>query len=112
MNLVVDLSLILVLLNDNRYLQAYLTVRETLPEAHKLMGQIYEGLKDKYKAIESYKRCLDLEPDQKDVILKGSTIVIITYCYDHFSFLKWFNWSYFSRLFRLDFLCSNHINWS
>jgi len=108
MNLVVDLLLILVLLNDNRYLQAYLTVRETLPEAHKLMGQIYEGLKDKYKAIESYKRCLDLEPDQKDVILKGSTIVIIT---SHFSndLIVLISPIYLDLI---SYVVLNHINWS
>ncbi|WAR22408.1 RBP2-like protein [Mya arenaria] len=53
-----------------RYLDSYMSVRETLPDAHKLMGQIHEGLRDKKKAIESYKRCLDLDPEQKEVILK------------------------------------------
>ncbi|KAH3787467.1 hypothetical protein DPMN_165591, partial [Dreissena polymorpha] len=56
--------------SGRRYLQAFLSVRETVPQAHKLMGQIQEALRDKGKAIEAYKRCLDLDPDQKDVVLK------------------------------------------
>ncbi|KAL4232099.1 E3 SUMO-protein ligase RanBP2 [Mactra antiquata] len=53
-----------------RFLQAFLSVRDTVPQAHTLMGQVYEGLRMKEKAIESYKRSLDLESDQKDIILK------------------------------------------
>ncbi|XP_053407821.1 E3 SUMO-protein ligase RanBP2-like [Mercenaria mercenaria] len=56
--------------SGKRYLQAFLSVRETVPQAHKLMGQINEAQKNKNKALESYKRSLDLDPEQKDVILK------------------------------------------
>ncbi|CAE1301352.1 RANBP2 [Acanthosepion pharaonis] len=53
-----------------RYLTAFLNVREAVPQAHKLMGQIFESLKDYKRAISSYERCLQLNENQKDVILK------------------------------------------
>ena len=56
---------------SSRYVQAFLSVRESVPQAHKLMGQIYEAVRDKQKAVESYKRSLDLDPEQKDLVLKG-----------------------------------------
>ena len=39
-----------------RYLQEFLKIRETVPQAHKLMGQICEALHDKKTALDSYKR--------------------------------------------------------
>ena len=50
-------------------------MRETVPQAHKLLGQIHEALRDKERAVASYKRSLDLDSEQKDVVLKGTVHV-------------------------------------
>lgn len=39
--------------------------------AHKLLGQAFEGLGQKEKAISEYKRSLELENNQPDLILKS-----------------------------------------
>lgn len=39
-----------------RYLSFYMTARDNLPQAHKLMAQICEGLDEKEQAIACYKR--------------------------------------------------------
>ncbi|XP_030057332.1 E3 SUMO-protein ligase RanBP2 isoform X2 [Microcaecilia unicolor] len=53
-----------------RYLSAYLNVQERDPKAHKFLGQLYEA--DGYvdKAVGCYKRSVDLNPTQKDLVLK------------------------------------------
>ncbi|XP_021361373.1 E3 SUMO-protein ligase RanBP2-like isoform X2 [Mizuhopecten yessoensis] len=53
-----------------KYLTCYMTVRDNLPQAHKLMAQICEGLQEKEQAIACYKRCLELDNSQKGTILK------------------------------------------
>ena len=42
--------------------------------AHKLLGQISEALQNVPKAIEGYRRALELNEMQKDLILKGRYI--------------------------------------
>lgn len=49
----------------------YLTVRDDSAAAHKLLGQAYEKLGQKDKAIASYSKSLKLESDQSDLILKS-----------------------------------------
>ncbi|EEC01207.1 ran-binding protein (RanBP), putative [Ixodes scapularis] len=53
-----------------RHLAAYLSVNEKHSAAHKLMGQIYEATGNQEQALQSYKRSLTLEENQKDVVLK------------------------------------------
>ncbi|KAL5004271.1 hypothetical protein ScPMuIL_017727 [Solemya velum] len=53
-----------------RYLAAFSSVRENIPQAHKLMGQIHEALNEKQKSVASYKRSLELDDKQKDLVLK------------------------------------------
>ncbi|CAL1542870.1 unnamed protein product [Lymnaea stagnalis] len=43
-----------------KYLAGFLSVRETVPQAHQLMGEINEALDKKEEAIENYKKALDL----------------------------------------------------
>ncbi|XP_076322044.1 E3 SUMO-protein ligase RanBP2-like [Tachypleus tridentatus] len=53
-----------------RYLAGFLSVRESHAAAHKLMGQIYESCNNLEKALQSYKKSLELEENQKDVVIK------------------------------------------
>ena len=39
-----------------RYLASYLSVRETVPQAYRLLGQIEEAVGNKQNAVEAYKR--------------------------------------------------------
>ncbi|CAI9741611.1 SUMO-protein ligase 2-like isoform X4 [Octopus vulgaris] len=59
-----------------RYLTAFLTVQDAVPQAHKLMGQISESLKDYRRAIVSYEKCLQLNENQKDVVLKVCELLL------------------------------------
>ncbi|KAK3769928.1 hypothetical protein RRG08_048139 [Elysia crispata] len=43
-----------------RYLSGFLSVRENVPSAYQLMGEINEGLGQKEAAVDNYKRALDL----------------------------------------------------
>ena len=54
-----------------RYVAGFLSVKESFAPAHKLLGQILHGLKQTDKAITAYKRSLELDDKQKDVILKS-----------------------------------------
>ncbi|XP_048247209.1 E3 SUMO-protein ligase RanBP2-like isoform X4 [Haliotis rufescens] len=53
-----------------RYLTSFLSVRETVPQAHKLMGHIFLKTNEKEKALACYKRALGLDGTQKDLIIK------------------------------------------
>ncbi|XP_064615661.1 E3 SUMO-protein ligase RanBP2-like [Liolophura sinensis] len=53
-----------------RYLAGFLSIRENLPQAHKLMGQIHEACGQTAQAVASYKRSLELDDKQKDVVYK------------------------------------------
>lgn len=59
-----------------RYAMMYLTVRDDSAAAHKLLGQAYEKLGQKDKAIASYSKSLKLESDQSDLILKICELLI------------------------------------
>ncbi|XP_040513539.1 E3 SUMO-protein ligase RanBP2 isoform X6 [Gallus gallus] len=53
-----------------RYLSIYLSVQERDPKAHRFLGQIYEAQDNIEKAFGCYKRSVELNPMQKDLVLK------------------------------------------
>ncbi|XP_074001366.1 ranBP2-like and GRIP domain-containing protein 4 [Numenius arquata] len=53
-----------------RYISTYLNVQERDPKAHRFLGQIYEAEDNIEKAFGCYKRSVDLNPTQKDLVLK------------------------------------------
>uniref|UniRef100_A0A803XX55 RanBP2-type domain-containing protein n=1 Tax=Meleagris gallopavo TaxID=9103 RepID=A0A803XX55_MELGA len=53
-----------------RYTSIYLSVRERDPKAHRFLGQIYEAQDNTEKAFGCYKRSVELNPMQKDLVLK------------------------------------------
>lgn len=53
-----------------RYLAGFLSLKEVSAPAHRLMGQIYEQSGHLERAVQSYKRCLEIDDHQKDVVLK------------------------------------------
>ncbi|XP_065594437.1 RANBP2-like and GRIP domain-containing protein 8 isoform X1 [Cyrtonyx montezumae] len=52
------------------YLLTYLSVRERDPRAHRFLGQIYEAQDNIEEAVGCYKRSVELNPMQKDLVLK------------------------------------------
>ncbi|XP_041055425.1 E3 SUMO-protein ligase RanBP2 isoform X2 [Carcharodon carcharias] len=58
-----------------RHISAYINVQERDPKAHKLLGQIYESEGNFEKAIGCYKRVVELNPVQKDIILKVADLM-------------------------------------
>ncbi|XP_072119283.1 E3 SUMO-protein ligase RanBP2 isoform X1 [Mobula birostris] len=58
-----------------REVSAYIKVQERDPKAHRLLGQIYEIQGDIEKAIGCYKRVIELNPVQKDIILKVADLL-------------------------------------
>lgn len=54
-----------------RYLEGFLSVKDNYAPAYKLMGQICEAMKSSESALAAYKRSLDLDAKQKDVLIKG-----------------------------------------
>jgi len=55
---------------------AFLTEKGNLASAYKLLGQILEM--QQQPALDAYKRSLDLDSSQNDVLLKG---IVYTVCY-------------------------------
>uniref|UniRef100_A0A672TS05 E3 SUMO-protein ligase RanBP2 n=1 Tax=Strigops habroptila TaxID=2489341 RepID=A0A672TS05_STRHB len=53
-----------------RYISTYLNVQERDPKAHRFLGQIYEAEDNIEKAFGCYKRSVELNPTQKDLVLK------------------------------------------
>ncbi|NXV71619.1 RBP2 ligase, partial [Atlantisia rogersi] len=53
-----------------RYVSSYLSVQERDPKAHRFLGQIYEAEDNIEKAFGCYKRSVELNPTQKDLVLK------------------------------------------
>ncbi|XP_065597118.1 ranBP2-like and GRIP domain-containing protein 4 isoform X2 [Cyrtonyx montezumae] len=53
-----------------RYISMYLSVQERDPKAHRFLGQIYEAQDNIEKAFGCYKRSVELNPIQKDLVLK------------------------------------------
>ncbi|XP_048880134.1 E3 SUMO-protein ligase RanBP2-like isoform X2 [Brienomyrus brachyistius] len=58
-----------------RHVSAYLGVKERDPKAHRLLGLIFEKEGDVNKAVGCYKRSVDLDPRQKDVVLKVAELL-------------------------------------
>ncbi|KAJ7392582.1 hypothetical protein OS493_010231 [Desmophyllum pertusum] len=59
-----------------RYLDAYISESEGDFRGHCLMGQLYEGMGQLEKAVASYRRSLELNNTQKELVLK----VVKLYC--------------------------------
>ncbi|XP_010130136.1 PREDICTED: E3 SUMO-protein ligase RanBP2, partial [Buceros rhinoceros silvestris] len=53
-----------------RYISTFLSVQERDPKAHRFLGQIYEAEDNIEKAFGCYKRSVELNPTQKDLVLK------------------------------------------
>uniref|UniRef100_A0A7N4NRB9 RAN binding protein 2 n=1 Tax=Sarcophilus harrisii TaxID=9305 RepID=A0A7N4NRB9_SARHA len=53
-----------------RYISTYLNVQERDPKAHKFLGLLYEAEGNIDKAVGCYKRSVELNPTQKDLVLK------------------------------------------
>uniref|UniRef100_A0A8D0CHS2 E3 SUMO-protein ligase RanBP2 n=1 Tax=Scleropages formosus TaxID=113540 RepID=A0A8D0CHS2_SCLFO len=58
-----------------KHVSAYLTVHERDPKAHKFLGQLYEREGDINKAVGCYKRSVDLNPAQRDLVLKVAELL-------------------------------------
>ncbi|KAL2081705.1 hypothetical protein ACEWY4_023558 [Coilia grayii] len=61
-----------------RHVSAYLSVQERDPKAHKFLGQLYELEGDVNKAVGCYKRSVDLNPAQRDLVLKVAELLCST----------------------------------
>ncbi|CAJ1079920.1 E3 SUMO-protein ligase RanBP2 isoform X2 [Xyrichtys novacula] len=59
-----------------RHVSEYLKVQERDPKAHKFLGQLYEREGDINKAVGCYKRSVDLNPAQKDLVLKVAELLV------------------------------------
>ncbi|XP_019519372.1 PREDICTED: E3 SUMO-protein ligase RanBP2 isoform X2 [Hipposideros armiger] len=53
-----------------KYISTYINVQERDPKAHRFLGLLYEVEENIDKAVECYKRSVDLNPTQKDLVLK------------------------------------------
>ncbi|XP_072301227.1 E3 SUMO-protein ligase RanBP2 isoform X2 [Eucyclogobius newberryi] len=63
-----------------RHVSEYLKVQERDPKAHKFLGQLYEREGNLSKAVGCYKRSVDLNPAQKDLVLKVAELLINQDC--------------------------------
>jgi hypothetical protein len=54
-----------------RYLLGFISVKQNSAPAHRLLGQISEAQNQPQQALDSYKRSIDLDPQQNDILLKG-----------------------------------------
>ena len=54
-----------------RYLSEFLSVRPKTTDAHRLLGQIFESLSMKEKAVQAYKMSYELGEGQRDLVLKS-----------------------------------------
>ncbi|KAM9709165.1 E3 SUMO-protein ligase RanBP2 isoform 1-T1 [Menidia menidia] len=59
-----------------RHVSEYLKVQERDPKAHKFLGQLFEREGDINKAVGCYKRSVDLNPAQKDLVLKVAELLV------------------------------------
>ncbi|KAM9347457.1 E3 SUMO-protein ligase RanBP2 [Symphorus nematophorus] len=59
-----------------RHVSDYLKVQERDPKAHKFLGQLYEREGDINKAVGCYKRSVDLNPAQRDLVLKVAELLV------------------------------------
>ncbi|XP_065746695.1 ranBP2-like and GRIP domain-containing protein 4 isoform X2 [Phocoena phocoena] len=53
-----------------KYISTYINVQERDPKAHRFLGLLYEVEENVEKAVECYKRSVELNPTQKDLVLK------------------------------------------
>ncbi|KAM6178159.1 E3 SUMO-protein ligase RanBP2-like [Rhynchocyon petersi] len=53
-----------------KYISTYINVQERDPKAHRFLGLLYELEENIDKAVECYKRSVELNPTQKDLVLK------------------------------------------
>ncbi|XP_004844573.1 E3 SUMO-protein ligase RanBP2 isoform X3 [Heterocephalus glaber] len=53
-----------------KYVSSYINVQERDPKGHRFLGLLYEAEENTDKAVECYKRSVDLNPTQKDLVLK------------------------------------------
>ncbi|XP_072542547.1 E3 SUMO-protein ligase RanBP2 isoform X1 [Salminus brasiliensis] len=58
-----------------RHVSAYLTVQVRDPKAHRFLGQLYEREGEIEKAVGCYKRSVDLNPAQRDLVLKVAELL-------------------------------------
>lgn len=61
---------------SKRHVSEYLKVQERDPKAHKFLGQLYEREGDINKAVGCYKRSVDLNPAQRDLVLKVAELLV------------------------------------
>ncbi|XP_028290969.1 ranBP2-like and GRIP domain-containing protein 3 isoform X2 [Gouania willdenowi] len=59
-----------------RHVSDYLKVQERDPKAHKFLGQLYERDGDINKAVGCFKRSVDLNPAQRDLVLKVAELLV------------------------------------
>ncbi|XP_071357081.1 E3 SUMO-protein ligase RanBP2 isoform X2 [Trachinotus anak] len=59
-----------------RHVSEYLKVQQRDPKAHKFLGQLYEREGDINKAVGCYKRSVDLNPAQRDLVLKVAELLV------------------------------------
>lgn len=52
----------------------YLEKRSDMPAAHKLLAEIQEALGQKEAALEAYKKSLELDSHQDNLVLKGTIV--------------------------------------
>uniref|UniRef100_A0A8D2ED50 RAN binding protein 2 n=1 Tax=Theropithecus gelada TaxID=9565 RepID=A0A8D2ED50_THEGE len=53
-----------------KYICTYINVQERDPKAHRFLGLLYELEENTDKAVECYRRSVELNPTQKDLVLK------------------------------------------
>nr|XP_030863658.2 ranBP2-like and GRIP domain-containing protein 4 isoform X2 [Gorilla gorilla gorilla] len=53
-----------------KYICTYINVQERDPRAHRFLGLLYELEENTEKAVECYRRSVELNPTQKDLVLK------------------------------------------
>ncbi|XP_060785158.1 E3 SUMO-protein ligase RanBP2-like isoform X2 [Neoarius graeffei] len=58
-----------------RHVSAYLTIQVRDPKAHRFLGQLYELEGEIEKAVGCYKRSVDLNPAQRDLVLKVAELL-------------------------------------
>ncbi|KAG9271314.1 E3 SUMO-protein ligase RanBP2-like isoform X2 [Astyanax mexicanus] len=58
-----------------RHVSDYLTVQVRDPKAHRFLGQLYEREGEIEKAVGCYKRSVDLNPAQRDLVLKVAELL-------------------------------------
>ncbi|KAM4608312.1 E3 SUMO-protein ligase RanBP2 [Polymixia lowei] len=58
-----------------RHVSEYLKVQERDPKAHKFLGQLYEREGEINKAVGCYKRSVEMNPAQRDLVLKVAELL-------------------------------------